>query len=115
MKHKNKKKALTLDDFFLLLYVDDRALNFNSRLDAILGTEIIFEQLARLSQKMYIGTNKKISKTKAVYFTSRSKIKSWIEEYESTILQLSTEENNIVDPNKKPTKMSLKKPKIFRS
>ena len=53
-KHKTKKKALTLDEIILLLYINDGALNFNSRLEAILGTNIIFEQMARLGLKTHI-------------------------------------------------------------
>ena len=56
IKHNNKKRFLSKDEIFLLLYVDDGALPFVSREDTILGTNIAFETMARLGLNMHVGT-----------------------------------------------------------
>ena len=43
IRNKTNKIPLSLDEFFLLFYVDDGALIFSSRKDVILGSNIIFE------------------------------------------------------------------------
>ena len=74
LRQKYKKKYITKDEAFLLLYVDDGASLFNSRNDAIIGTNIIFNQMKRMGLNMHVGSGKKASKTEAVFFPSRSKI-----------------------------------------
>ena len=48
IKHKFRKRYLTRDELFILLYVDDAAIFFTSRNDAILGTNVIFREVKRL-------------------------------------------------------------------
>ena len=78
LSHKNNRKFLTEDELFLFLYVDDGASILSTRREAILGTEICFEQMKRLGLNMHTGDGKKLSKTEAVFFPSRSKIQSLI-------------------------------------
>ena len=85
IKHNNKKRFLTKDEIFLLLYVDDGALPFVSREDTILGTNIAFETMARLGLNMHVGTKNKASKTEAVYFPSRTKIISWLKNHDEKL------------------------------
>ena len=51
-----------------------------SREDIILGANITFETMARLRLNIHIGTKDKASKTEAVYFPSKTKIKDWLKE-----------------------------------
>ena len=51
---------------------------FNSRLEAILGTNICCSEMKILGLIMYRGIRKNDSKTEDVYFPSRSKIKQCI-------------------------------------
>ena len=51
-----------------------------SREDTFLGTNIVFETMARLGLNMHVGTKDKASKTEAVYFPSRTKIIDWLKE-----------------------------------
>ena len=98
------KVPLTLDDFFLLLYVDDGALMFSSRNKAILGSNIIFEQMARMRLKMNVGTRSKASKTESVYFPSLSKITSWLLNHESLQISSFRETFSFVEAGKKEKK-----------
>ena len=86
LSHKNNRKFLTEDELFLFLYVDDGASILSTRREAILGTEICFEQMKRLGLNMHTGDGKKLSKTEAVFFPSRSKIQSWIKNHENTLI-----------------------------
>ena len=52
----------------LLLYVDNRAIPFGSRSDAVLGTKIIINIFTKQGLIPYTGTKEKESKTKAVFF-----------------------------------------------
>ena len=63
-----KKKFITKDEAFLLLYVDDGASLFNSRNDAIVRASIILNQMKRMGLNTHVGSGKKSSKTKAVFF-----------------------------------------------
>ena len=51
-----------------------------SREDTFLGTNIVFETMAKLGLNMHVGTKDKASKTEAVYFPSRTKIIDWLKE-----------------------------------
>ena len=74
---------------------------FSSRKDAILGSNVIFEQMARMGLKIHVGTGSKASKTEAVYFPSRSKITSWLLNHD--FLQISSyhETFSLVEVGKK--------------
>ena len=91
------KVHLTLDKFFVLLYVDDGALMFSSRNEAILGSNIIFEQIARMGLKMHVGTVSKASKTESFYFPSRSKVTSWLLNRESLHISSYRETFSLVE------------------
>ena len=71
---KMKDKFFTKDELFLFLYVDDGALPFLSRSDALLGSEITLREMSRLGLTMHVGKGEKASKTEAVSFPSRTKI-----------------------------------------
>ena len=71
IKYSLKRNHRSVDNLFLLLYVDDGAGIFSSRSDAITGSNIIFKEMARLGLNMHIGRNKKPSKTEAVFFSSK--------------------------------------------
>ena len=86
LSHKIKKMFLTKDELFIFLYVDDGALIFSSREESIIGTEICYIQMKRLRLNMHTGDGKKPSKTEAVFFLSRSKIQSWIENHERSLI-----------------------------
>ena len=68
IKHKFRKRYLTRDELFILLYVDDAAIFFTSRNDAILGTNVIFREVIRLGLNMYRGIGKKTRKWKMHIF-----------------------------------------------
>ena len=59
IKHFLKRNHRLVDNLFLLLYVDDGAGIFSSRSDAIIGSNILFKEMARLGLNMHIGRNKK--------------------------------------------------------
>ena len=63
---------LKKDDLFQLLYVDDGAGIFSSLSDAIISSNIIFHEIARLYLNMYIGRNYKPSMMEAVFFLPES-------------------------------------------
>ena len=56
---------------FKLFYVDDGALMFNSRSEAILGTNMIYEQMKMMGFKVHVRQDKIYSKTNAIYFSCR--------------------------------------------
>ena len=95
------KVPLTLDNFFLVLYVDDGALIFSSKNEAILGSNIFFEQMARMTLTIHVGTGSKSSKTEAVYLPSRSKITSWLLNHESLQISSYRETFSLVEAGKK--------------
>ena len=64
ISHKNKKRFLTKDELFLFLYVDDGPSIFSTRREAILGTEIGFEQIKRLRLNMRTGDGENLLKLK---------------------------------------------------
>ena len=86
LSHIKNRRFLTKDELFLFIYVDDGASIFSTRREAILGTEICFEQMQILGLKMHTGYGKKPSKTEAVFFPSRSKIQSWIKNHENSLI-----------------------------
>ena len=105
LRQKFKKKFITKDEAFLLLYVDDGASLFNSRNDAIVGTNIIFNQMKRMGLNMHVGSGKKASKTEAVFFPSRSKISEWLRKGKIKSIFSSEEQSVIIDPNLKEKKI----------
>ena len=62
------QRPFTKDEFFLLLYVDDGALIFTNRSDAILRSKIAFTQMKRMGLNMHLGIGDKKSKTEAMFF-----------------------------------------------
>ena len=101
IKHNNKKRFLSKDEIFLLLYVDDGALPFVSREDTILGTNIAFETMTRLGLNMHVGTKNKASKTEAVFFPSKTKIISWLKDHDEKLLPSPEDSTKLSDPSKK--------------
>ena len=69
IRHKFNRKTLTIDEIFILLYVDDGALLFDFREEANLGSNIIFNQMTRMGLKMHIGTEKKGIKNRSCLFS----------------------------------------------
>ena len=69
-----KDKFFTKDELFLFLYVDDGALPFLSRSDALLGSEITLREMSRLGLTMYVGKGDKEYKTEVVFFPTTTKI-----------------------------------------
>ena len=59
----------------MLLCIDNGAIPFSLKCDAILGTKIIKRVFARIGLTIYTGAGNKISKTKAVFFPSTGTIK----------------------------------------
>ena len=49
---------------FILLYVDDGALLFESHEEAVLGTNIMFDQMKIMGLSIHIGSKKKNQKRK---------------------------------------------------
>ena len=86
LSHKNNRRFLIKDELFFFLYVNDGASIFSTRREAILGTEICFEQMKRLGLNMHTGDGGKHSKTEAVFFLSRSKIQSWVKNHENNLI-----------------------------
>ena len=64
ISHKSKKRFLTKDELFLFLYVDDGASIFFTRIEAIFGTEICFEQMKKLGLNMLTGDGENLLKLK---------------------------------------------------
>ena len=60
--------------------MEDEALPYKSREDTILGTKVDFETMLILGLTMHVDTKDIASKTEAVYFPSRTKIKDWLKE-----------------------------------
>ena len=106
ISHKIKKRFLTKDELFLFLYVDDGASIFSSGKEAILGIEVCYIQMKRLGLNIHTGNGKKPSKTEAVFFPSRSKIQSWIENHERSLI--SQYNSSFLDLIKKKEKNPLK-------
>ena len=88
--------------------MDYGALPFVSREDTILGTNIVFETMARLGLNMHVGTKNKGSKTEAVYFPSRTKIISWLKEYDEKLLPSPEDPTIMVDSSISIRKRTLK-------
>lgn len=72
-----KKLKITKDEVSLLLYVDYGASLFSSRIEAILGINIMFNQMKRMDFNMHIGGGDKTFKTEAVVSPSKSKTSEW--------------------------------------
>ena len=51
-----------------------------------MDSEITLREMSRLGLTMHVGKGDKESKTEAVFFTSRTKIQSWFNEYERNLL-----------------------------
>ena len=58
----NSRRPLIKDELFLFLYVDDGALIFTNRSDAILGSTIAFTQMERMGLNMHVGKGEKNQK-----------------------------------------------------
>ena len=69
--------------------MDDGAFVFNNRKDVETRSLIAFIQMKRLDLDMHISVGDKILKTIAMYFPSRSVIRSWINDHEKHILSQS--------------------------
>ena len=77
-KHKPNQIA-TMDHLALLilLYMDDGALPFCSRKDAIIGSQICIEVMAKFGLIVHTGKIGKESKTKAMFFPGTKTLKRW--------------------------------------
>ena len=73
---------------FMLLYMDDGSLPFNSQEGIIKGITICIQIIAKFKLTIYIGRGEKQSKTEALFILSTSTIKRWREQY-SNILQIT--------------------------
>ena len=73
----------------------------SSRKEAILGSNILFEQMARMGLKMHVETRPKASKTEAIYFPYRFKITSWLLNHESLQFFSFRETFSFVEAGKK--------------
>ena len=62
--------------------------------------------MARMWLKIHIGTGSKASKTGAVYFPSRSKITSWLLNYESLQISSYRETFSLVEAGKKEKRIT---------
>ena len=111
IRHKFNRKTLTIDEIFILLYVDDGALLFETREEVILGSNIILNQMKRMGLKMHIGLKKKESKTEAVFFPSRSKKIEWILDHEKSVINSTEYMESLVDFEEKVKKIPLEKQK----
>ena len=94
----------TKNELLLLLYVDDGALIFTTRSDAVLGSKIAFMQMKRMGLNMHVGLGDKQSKTEAMFFPTRENIQNWIKEYKN--FSLSSTTMPIIDPDD-PKKKNL--------
>lgn len=68
---------MSLTTILILLYIDDRAIPFISRQDAILGLKLCIDVFAKFGLIIHTGTKKKTSKTKAVFFPGTNTIHWW--------------------------------------
>jgi hypothetical protein len=64
----NRLKTGTTFNILEILYIDDGAFIFNSRLDLEICLNVIRKQFAKFGLEVHVGTNEKESKTKCVYF-----------------------------------------------
>ena len=76
----NTRRPLTKDELFLLLYINDYALIFTNRSDAIVGSKIAFIQMERMGLNTHVGKGEKKLKTEAMFFQSRVTMQIWIED-----------------------------------
>ena len=76
----------------------------SSRKEAILGSNLLFEQMVRMGLKMHVETGSKASKTEAIYFPSRFKITSWLLNHESLQISSYHETFSLVEASKKEKK-----------
>ena len=72
------RHELTIDEIFLLLYVDDGALMFNNKEETIKGSKIAFQQMKILGLTMHVGVEKKNRRLKLYFFPSRSVVIDWV-------------------------------------
>jgi hypothetical protein len=64
-----------------ILFADDGAFPFKSRLDMVIGANLLFKHLKRFGLQMHVGTESKPSKTEAMFFPAS---KPSVEEIENT-------------------------------
>ena len=77
-KHSNGDiNNMSLTMLLMLLFMDDGAIPFNSRQDALIGIKIIKKVFNRFGLTIHSGFGKKKSKTKTVFFPSTKTIKRW--------------------------------------
>ena len=67
------QRPFTKDELFLLLYVDDEALIFTNRSDAILGSKLAFTQMKEMILNMHVGIGDKKAKTEVMCFSYKRK------------------------------------------
>ena len=78
----------------------------SSRKEAILGSNKLFEQMARMGLKMHVETRSKASKTEAIYFPYRFKITSWLLNHESLQISSYHESFSLVEAGKKEKRIT---------
>jgi exonuclease III len=62
-----------------ILFADDGAFLFSSRLDMVIGANLLFKHLKRFGLQMHIGTDGKPSKTEAMFFPASKPSKNELE------------------------------------
>lgn len=67
----------SLTTILILLYIDDDAILFASRRDAILGIKLCIDVFKKFRLTIHTGTKKKASKMKAVFFPGTGTIQQW--------------------------------------
>lgn len=67
----------SLTAILILLYIDDGAIPFASRRDAILGLRLCIEVFKKFGLIVHVGSKEKSSKTKAVFFPGTNTIRRW--------------------------------------
>jgi len=70
----NKNQSITI---FILLFMDDGALPFGSREDAIIGTRICIQTLEKFGLVVHTGNDGKRSKTEAMFIPSTITLQRW--------------------------------------
>ena len=68
----NTRRPLTKDELFLLLYVNDYALIFTNRSDAIVGSKIAFIQMERMGLNTHVGKGGKKIKNRGYVLPIKS-------------------------------------------
>ena len=110
-KHKILNKdldQLSLAELLALFYVDDGAMIYSLRQDMINGTKIAISTFAKFGLIVYFGTNKKASKTEAVFFPSTITLKKWRNKaMENRIANDTCNNNSIMLKNNNNTTINL--------